>query len=242
MEIYKDLESLGFTTNESKVYLTLLKVGPSLAGRISKESNLDRSSTYNALKLLVRKGIVSMVHETKRTIYSASDPKKILNYIKEKEEIANKIIPDLKKQYSIKKEKKNVTLYQGYKGIKTIYEDILNSLGKGEENLVMGAEGQFSDKMKDFSLLFRKLKLEKGFKTKLLVRKGIGKSTKGKKTEYRQIPTDVASPSTITLYKNKVGIIIWEENPEAILIENDGVSKSMKSYFDFIWRHAKKLK
>ena len=68
-KIFRDLEKLNFSVNESKVYLTLMRIGHSLAGNIAKESSLDRSSTYNALKMLVERGVVSTIHENKRTIY-----------------------------------------------------------------------------------------------------------------------------------------------------------------------------
>ena len=239
--LFRDLEKLNFTVNESKVYLSLLKLGPSLAGRISKESNLDRSSTYNALRLLLKKGIVSTIFESKRTTYIPSNPKKILDYIKEKEELANKIIPNLSKKFSVKKEKKNILVYQGYKGFKTIFQDVLDSVNKNEEYLVIGSEGQFSEKMPYFSQIFKKLKAEKKIKSKLLIREGVDKSTKGKYTNYKSIPSDVISSATINIYKDKVAIFIWEDNPEAVLIENEMVSKSFRNYFNFMWKNAKKI-
>ncbi len=233
-----DLEKLNFSINESKVYLTLISLGPSLAGGIAKESDLDRSSTYNALKMLVERGIVSTVHENKRTIYVPADHKKIIDYFKEKEEIASKIIPSLQSRFRLTKEKKSILLFQGYKGIKTIFQDILDSLNKNDEYLVIGAEGQFSDKMPYYAPLFRKMKEKKQIRTKLLVREGSSKSTAGKYTEYKKIPSDVISPATINIYDKKVAIFIWEEKPEAILIENENVSKSFKNYFNLIWKRA----
>ena len=38
MSVIEDLERLGFTVNESKVYTRLITLGPSLAGRIAKEA------------------------------------------------------------------------------------------------------------------------------------------------------------------------------------------------------------
>jgi len=237
-EIFKDLEKLNFSVNESKVYLTLIKIGSSLAGRIAKEASLDRSSTYNALKMLVERGLISTIHENKRTIYSPADPKKIIDYFKEKEELAKKIIPSLKEQYGIKKEKKNITLFQGYKGLKTIFQDILASCDSKNEYLVIGTEGQFGDKMPYYAPLFSKLKLKKKIKTRMLIRKGRDKKTKSKNTQYRTLPSKVISPATINIYDNKVAIFIWEDKPEVILIENKDVSESFKNYFDSMWRHA----
>jgi len=239
-DIYSDLEKLNFSVNESKVYLTLIRLGPSFAGRISKEANLDRSSTYNALKQLVQRGIVSTVFEKKRTIYVPADPKKIVDYFKEKEEIANTIIPKLRELFALKKEKKSVMLFQGFKGIKTICQDILDSM-EGKEYYVTGSEGQFRERMPYYAPLFKKIKEQRKIKTKMLVREGRIELAKWKLTEYRGVPSDVESPATINIYDGKVAIFIWDEKPEAVLIENERVSQTLKNYFDFMWKHAKKF-
>jgi len=239
----RDLEKLNFTINEAKVYLTLINIGSSLAGKIAEDAGLDRSSTYNALKSLMEKGIVSTVYENKRTIYVPSDPKKIIDYFKEKEEIANRIIPILKENYSVKKEKKNILLFKGFKGLKTVFQDILDSCNEKDEIYVMGSEGQFNEMMPYYSPIFRKGKELKKIKTKMLIRDNIIKKDKGKYTEYKKIPADVSSPATINIYNGKVAIFVWEDtNPEAILIENERVSKTFKNYFNFIWKNAKPVK
>ncbi|MEK6886519.1 MAG: helix-turn-helix domain-containing protein [Nanoarchaeota archaeon] len=238
-DLFTDLEKLNFSVNEGKVYLTLIKLGPSLAGRIAKEARLDRSSTYNALKQLTERGIVSTVFENKRTIYVPTDPKKILDYFKEKEEIANKIIPRLREEFSMVKEKKTISLFQGFKGVKTVFQDIINSLGKNDEYFVLGSEGQFGDLMPYYAPLFRKQKAEKKIITKMLLREGRIKKHKGRYTQYRWVPSDIMSSATVNIYNNKLAIIIWGEKPEAMLIENADVSKTFKNYFEFMWKHAK---
>ena len=52
-ELYKQLSKIGFTDNEAKIYLVLLRIGPSLAGAVAKASGVGRSSAYNALDSLV---------------------------------------------------------------------------------------------------------------------------------------------------------------------------------------------
>jgi len=49
------------------------------------------------------------------------------------------------------------------------------------------------------------------------------------------VPQEVISPSNITIYKNKVAMILWSEIPEAIIIDNEDVAKTFKSYFEFMW-------
>lgn len=235
------LERIGFSVNESKVYLTLIRIGSSFAGRIAKEASMDRSSTYNALNLLIKRGIVSTVHENKRTIYVPANPAKITDYFKEKEEMARLFIPELQSLFAVARERKTVTLFQGFRGVKTVFEDILRSVDAGEEYLIMGSEGQFSRQFPNFSEVFRARKEKKGVKTRMLLREGLSKEKKGKHTQYREFPIEVISPSTMNIYGDKVAILIWNETPEAIMIENEDINKTFRSYFEFMWKHAKPL-
>lgn len=235
---FRDMEKLGFTVNEAKVYLTSIRLGPCFAGKIAKEASLDRSSTYNALKQLIERGIVSTVYENKRTIYIPADPKKIVDYFKEKEELANKIIPSLREQYTTA-EKKNVLLFQGYKGLKTVFQDILDS-ADGECS-VLGSEGQFREKMPYYEPMFGKRREEKKIRTKMLIREGRTDLSRTKYTQYKKMPCQVVSPVTITIYNGKIAVLIWDEKPEAIIIENKKVSETLKSYFDFMWKYAQNV-
>ncbi len=229
-----NLEKIGFTVNEAKVYLSLIRMGPCFAGKIAKEAFMDRSSTYNALKQLIERGIVSTVYENKRTIYVPADPKKIVDYFKEKEELAQRILPQLREQFG-GVETKRVSFFQGYKGLKTLFEDILAHAGK--EYYVLGSEGHFREKMPYYAPSFVKRKEERNIRTKMLIRKGRVPSG-SKQTVYRKIPSNVGSPVTINIYNDKVSIILWEEKPEAILIEHRLVAETLKSYFVFMWEHA----
>jgi hypothetical protein len=56
------------------------------------------------------------------------------------------------------------------------------------------------------------------------------------------VPSDVVSPATINVYNGKVAIFIWDEKPEAVLIENEDVARTLKNYFEFMWKNAPSLK
>jgi sugar-specific transcriptional regulator TrmB len=238
-KMFRDLEKLNYSVNESKAYLTLLRTGASLAGNIAKSASLDRSSTYNALKSLVQRGVVSTIHENKRTIYVPENPKKIVDYYKEKEEIAKRIIPSLEKQFTYTKKVSSVKLFTGFKGVKTVFQDMIDSSDSKTTHFVLGSEGYFSDLMPYYSPHFRKMKAKKRIRSKILMRTSREKRSKSKYTEYRSVPSDVESPATINVYEDKVAIFIWGDTPESILIENKNVSKTLMNYFTFMWKHAK---
>jgi sugar-specific transcriptional regulator TrmB len=71
-----DFKELGLTPNETKVYETLLRLGKTSAGQLSKESQVPYGRIYTVLASLEEKGLVKVVpEETKK--YVATDPEKL---------------------------------------------------------------------------------------------------------------------------------------------------------------------
>lgn len=237
VNIEKVLENIDFSQNEIKVYLTLNSHGSTKAGKIAKIAHIDRSSCYNALKLLIEKGLASYVSIGKVKWFQATGPKRLLDYLKEQEEDIKEIIPELHAQHNAAKIEGQVRLFREIKGIKSIFLDIART---GKDNFVFGSEGQFSEKMPEFALQFDRLKKENNIHTKLIIRKD-RMELDNKTTEYRHLPDIAESPAVTNIYGGKIAILIWTDEPEGIIIENESAAKAYKSYFDVMWGVAKKL-
>jgi len=240
MTLERELRELGFTDNEIKVYLTLFRIGRAKAGRISKECSLERTSTYNALKRLQEKGVVSSIIEGKTRLFAAGTPHKLVDMIHEKEEVIKIIIPQLESLKKFEREKENILKFRGYAGVKTVLNDILKTCGDKEEYLIMGSEGQLSERMPTFSRIFVAKKDRKKLRARILIRETRASKPHSKHTTFRYVPQDVISPSNVTIYKGKVAMILWSEVPEGIIIDDEDVAKTFRSYFEFMWKHAKK--
>lgn len=238
VEVEKTLEKLGFSPNEVKVYLILNDHGSTKAGRIAKLAHIDRSSCYNALKMLLEKGLVSHVSIGKVKWYQVVGPKRLLEYVQEQEEDVRAILPRLQEMHKANKVEGQVRLFKGIKGVKAIFLDIIRT---GKDNYVFGSEGQFSERMPEFAYQFDRMKREKGIRTTLLIRKD-RKEIDNKTTTYGYLPNISESPAVTNIYGNKIAIIIWTDEPEGILIENAAAAKAYKSYFDAMWKNAKSFK
>ncbi|ACS33100.1 HTH-type sugar sensing transcriptional regulator TrmBL1 [Thermococcus gammatolerans] len=81
-EIIEKLQRLGLTKYESVAYITLLKLGPSKATDITKESGIPHTRVYDVLSSLHRKGFVDVMQGTPR-LYKPVNPEVILEKIKE---------------------------------------------------------------------------------------------------------------------------------------------------------------
>lgn len=86
------LESIGFTKNESKIYLALLELGKSSAIEIAKHSNIHRTNVYDTLQRLVTKGVVISVFEGAGQKFMAKDPDYIKEMLSRQSEMVSKIL------------------------------------------------------------------------------------------------------------------------------------------------------
>ena len=240
-QIRETLKKIGLGHNESKIYLTLIKLGPSMAGKIAKESNIDRSACYDSLKALIKKGLVSYAIEANRKKFAAANPSRLKEFLKEKESLIDEILPGLKEMFKSKEEKSQVSMYNGYKGLKTVFEDILNE-AKGSENLVIDSQGQFRQKMPFYAPHYVKGLEKNKIKVKRLVRKTKEKIIHpGKTTEIKFFPGEInETPITTNIYSDKIAIILWTDIPEAVIIKNKAANAAYKDYFNILWNASKK--
>lgn len=81
-EIIERLQKFGLTKYESLAYISLLKLGPSKATDITKESGIPHTRVYDVLSSLHRKGFVDIMHGTPR-LYKPVSPEIVLEKLKE---------------------------------------------------------------------------------------------------------------------------------------------------------------
>ena len=139
-ELNKKLEKAGLSSKETDVYLFLLKEGPISGGNLAKLMNIDRTHTYNILRNLINKGLASHIINDKKTLFSTTSPKDLLNQIREKEQIIKSIIPELESLEKTKTKTSKVSIFEGKSGLRSIVRIILES--KAKEMLVIGATGK----------------------------------------------------------------------------------------------------
>tara|TARA_Y100000310_G_C20689547_1_gene821312 strand:- start:1087 stop:1797 length:711 start_codon:yes stop_codon:yes gene_type:complete len=236
MEVKKVLENIGFSPNEIKVYLALNDHGSSKAGKISKVAQIDRSSCYNSLKILIEKGLVGYVSIGKIKWFQATGPRKLLAYLQEQEEDVKEILPELQKRHKAAKIEGQVRMFKGEKGVKTIMQDIINTK---ENNATFGNESQLEERMPLYQKQFVRQLKENQITVKELVREDRANKTSNPE-QTRYVPKSVISPVVTNIYGDKIALIIWTDTPEGIIIENKAAAQAYKSYFDFMWDHAKR--
>ncbi|MCL4362290.1 hypothetical protein M1585_02300 [Candidatus Parvarchaeota archaeon] len=239
MDIEKAIESAGLTSAESKVYLSLIKLGSSMIGPILRESRLNSSVAYNCLQRLMGEGLVSYNIKGKKKYFFASDPKNLMRVIKDKENALLEAMPILEKMRSTAKTKQEIFIFEGPKAARTIFNDILYTLKKGEEHLVIGVSESDSG-MGEFIKNWDEKRVKRGIIKRVIVTEKesnwLSYYKKQPLTKVKTVQEIFNIRFTINIYGNKTALVIWGRYPTYILIERKEVAENFRNYFNFLWR------
>jgi sugar-specific transcriptional regulator TrmB len=254
METNSALRKIGLTDGEVRVYTALLDLGPSSSGPIVKESHISSSKVYPILDRLIAKGLVSHIKKAGTRIFQTTSPDKILELLdKKKQEIEKQkaeirdIIPNLVKRQKSLLQKHEATVYEGYKGVKTYYRNLLKEMKKGDERLVFGARSGYpvAKGAQYFFQAYHRDWSKKGLRTKLIFNKDLkgSKSTK----YFEQSPlTQVRYLSQVTLssmgiQRDMVDMLVWTKETQLVfVIKSKEVARTFREYFDVLWKMARK--
>jgi len=229
----EQLKQAGLTGNEIKVYLALIELGPSLAGQISRKSGLHRRNVYDTTEMLIKKGLIGYIIQNNRRLFQASDPKRIIEIIQEKQTNLLPVIETLTKKYNSKKETETTLFFKGKNGLKSVFEDQLNA----KEILILGAHEDASEVLKFYFHWYNQKRIKKKIETKVIAHNKT--LARIKKAKIKYLPKKYASPVAINIYGDKTAIILWSDNPMAIVIKNKKITDGYKKYFKLMWNIAK---
>jgi sugar-specific transcriptional regulator TrmB len=229
-----DLKEAGLTGNESKVYLALLDLGPSLAGQISRRTGLHRRSVYDTTEMLIKKGLVGYILRNNRRLFQASNPKRFLDILQEKQDILEPFVRELEGKYIKTKEKEETNFYKGKEGLKAVFENQLES----KEILILGASPKAYEVLKFYFKWYDKIRKKKKIKARIIAQDRTIK--KIPLAEIKYLPEKYSSPVSVNIYGDKTAIILWASNPIAIVIRDREITKGYRNYFELLWRVARK--
>ncbi len=240
------LREIGLSLNESKVYATLLQLGESSVQEIAIKSKVHRRNVYDALAKLIEKGLTSEVFVKGEKNFSAVNPTRLLDIIKELEEKLQKTLPELQKRFETREEKEEAYLYRGIEGFKSYLSDILKTK---ETVFFIGAKAFWLDpRLKHFLVHFQRERKRLGIKFMHLfdaevkkempdILKFVGKPYKFLPKEYSSLATvDIFGEYVVTFVGVKPGQLA--EEPLMFVMKSRRLADGYRKFFQFMWEYC----
>jgi len=243
------LQEIGLSPNEAKIYETLLNIGVAGVGDIATKANIHRRNVYDALQRLVQKGLVFTTFQKSENRYSAVDPNKLMELVREKQVHLAQALPDLQQLYQSEPPENAAYIYKGIEGYKNYRRDLLRA---SKEYFFLGAKGLWLSPQIDEQ--FRKrfvMPVQKDglIKQKVLfdprVPKQLPQALKDvMKNSYKILPSKYATPGVVDIFGDYVvtfaNVAVGQLNDDVTIfvMKNAELAESYKTWFRFIWDHC----
>lgn len=246
--VIPDLQSLGLTLDEAKVYHALLQLGGSYVSAIAKKADVHRVLCYKILESLVAKGLVSSFSKNNVKHFSIESPTILVRKQQERLEHAERLLPELLSITNALAYKPKIQYYEGLEGMKNIFEETLTAEGEilGYTNLAQIPTIMPETFLRDWA----RKKIAKGIKTRMLS-PHTPKALTYLQTYYPagfdphlvQIlfinPREFLFEYEITIYGNKVAILsLNRDELMGFIIESPVYATTQRAIFQLAWLGA----
>ena len=207
---YDFLINIGFTLNEAKVYLALVKFRLLNGYEVAKESGVSRSLVYDVLNRLVTKGFVNKIlGET--TLYSALEFDKVLDIISKN--TYRNIVEAKERIKEIETNNKNTNLIYNVSGFNNLILKAKELINKSKKEISLSIWKE------EFDLLKEDLKkaISKGIKVYIFTFSNIGLENAYIYSYNIKDPSNLFPYRRLTLISDSFDVLIGENtSKEAI--------------------------
>ena len=236
------LEDIGLTRAEIKVFLALLELGSSTAGKVVEKSGLQNAVVHRAFHSLAEKALITTIKEGKINRYQAIEPKQLLNFIEEKKARLEKILPELEAKREQAKQKPQARIYHGVRGVKELITLMIDTDVK--DYYAYGGPQKADDLLGHFFWEnFHAKRVKKQIKAQLLFHSSLKwwadeMNKKFKFTTVRITKKEFEELTETIICGNRVAIIIYLDKPFGFLIEEELAAKSYRKFFALLWKYT----
>jgi len=244
----EELEKIGLSKNEAKIYEVLLYLTQASVSEIAQKSNIHRRNVYDSLNRLIEKGLVFQIFQNKENNYSAVEPKNLLDILKEREKSLQKVIPSLEKIYFQKPLQEAAFIYKGLEGYKNYMKDLIRV---GETVYFLSAKAMWFTPgipkffLENFKREMKRKKMDYYTIFDYQVKKTLPKAISKVGGKYRILPEKYSTKGVCDIFGDYIvsftGVNVgnFGDNGTIFVIRNKELAESYKTWFQFIWDFCK---
>ena len=238
------LIQLGLEEKEAKVYLASLPLGATTILKLSKLSGIKRTTIYEIIDSLERKGLMKKEIYGLKTLYAPEYPERLKNTLEIKRSLLTGLLPELEVKYHLKSTGSYIKYYEGLNGIKNVYDDLLKDLRPHDFYYAVSNTKEWQALDNDY---FMKNHVEKrvniGATINLLF---VDSETaqQRKKTErnynenVRLLPKDANIHVDMVITPYKLVMFQLHEPLVALVVENKTMINTQKKLFELLWNKS----
>ncbi len=234
------LKSLGLEEKEATIYLAALSLGKTSILKISQNAEIKRTTVYDIVDKLIKKGLMFTEKSGWKTYYRAAHPEKIENIISRQKQVLEKIMPELENLYKIDGVQSFIREYHGMDAARDVYNDILKNIQWNQDYYVISNQEKWLNLDTEFFLNFTKKRAKFSINIKLLLQDSPSarkhqKIQKQLNEEIRILPKNIQLDINLIITQDSVILHQLAEPIKITVIKNPYISNMHKQLFEIMW-------
>lgn len=249
--VQKQLEELGLSPNEAKVFVAALESGAATAQQLAAKAAVVRPTAYVAIGGLVKRGLMSSHTRGKKQFFQAERPAQLLRLIEEeKKKLAEResklksLLPGLESLIAIAGEKPEVKYYEGWDGLEAMRSLIYE--GKAKSVNVIACSERVREMISDEKSVIHDYKLKK-------------KNIPGRQINIVDSPKAYLKPviaqnnwkikyvfkpgfkfrGEIASFSDHVALLLYAKHPFGVIVKNEDLAATFEVLFEVAWKSGK---
>ena len=247
-EIKKTLREIGFSENETKIYLALTQLGEATAAQIAKKADLPRTTAISILDKLDKDKYISIQKYKGRHNYWVESPHVLKDVFLGRAAMADSLDKLLANLYRSEADFPYAKIYDSKSSIKSFIERTILNMKK--ESVIFTIDnpkaGNYTRILSE-NFYYDMLAMKKKNKilTKTLVPFGMISQIDSKKIETQDIilqemPPEINFKCALWIMKDTV-VLFSGKYPFVVAVRHSIITESIKSIFDFLWNISAKI-
>jgi sugar-specific transcriptional regulator TrmB len=241
------LRNIGLDEKEAHLYVAGLQLGSAPASEYARACDLNRITSYNTLESLVKRGLFTLEKKIRGKSYAPVSPDSLAVEAEKHLHALTKALPELKSLQKAKYRKPNVRFFEGWEGVKRVYQDTLTSTG---ELLNFANSAVVREHWPEYDDEYVAERVRRNIRLRgISPDDAAGRQVHGEdKTHMREIRLVPANEfdftNEINIYDHKVAICSFDSGLPGdgdmfgIIIESKEVAETQRQIFEMAWRYA----
>jgi sugar-specific transcriptional regulator TrmB len=211
---------------------------------LARASGINRGTTYDILKSLKDRGLVSYYHKATKQFFVAEDPSVLRRTVAEHMETLKQaslhldhLVPELKGMINRAGQKPVVKYYEGFPGVKFVLSEVLDVSGQSpEKKYCVFSSAAIREYLYRAFPDFTKVRIRKKISIRSI---GLGHAgTPAKLAEKKSLNAKQSASTYILVYPGKVAMISVSaaKEPLALIVEDGALCATLQQLFDFMWQ------
>ncbi len=240
----KELQQIGFSEKEARVYAALAALGTTTIGALERKTHIHKQMLYPLLEKLRQEGVVGVTLRNGRKHFSIIDPDVLRSRAESQRAVAESLVPKIYAEMGAESAASEIRVYKGVHAAQAFFIKMLKQMSQGSSFDILGAGGEaFMSKIGRPGMYLQRfdgVRMERKISERMLMYENQRDTdpayTVRRYVETKYLPEHFRQPTATHVWPDRISMLFFDDEPQVIEIKSAKMAESFRNYFEMLWK------